>query len=440
MKKVLLVAFYFPPMGGGGITRPLKFTKYLPGYGWQPVVLTAKPHHYWFRDERRLVDIPPGTEVHRTRALTGIHVLKKLWRKKPDTQTSVSRDSGSMNRFRRLAGWFLIPDSFIGWLPFAVLRGVRVCRRLRPDVIFATSPPPTALAVGYLISKLTGIPLVTDFRDLWTEDMHFNPPTPCHRRTHQFLERIILRHSDRVTFINERMMDMMSHAYPESESFSVIRSGYDPEDMENVNPETSLPRKPFRFVHTGNLTLNRPIEGLLQAIRELIDENRISEHEAEFHFYGQRDDHNDRLIGQYQLTRVFSHANVTHAESLQLQASADGLLFMGYDTNEKTRCVTTGKIYEYLYWANRFGKSILALSSPCDATDLIERNSAGLITPMRDVPAIKAALCAILRGTPPVKRAGDLSADRFSIRHSAGRLAEIFDEIIRSGPKQKKQD
>ena len=429
MKLVLMVAFYYPPMGGGGITRPLKFTKYLPCFGWQPLVLTARPDHYWFRDEQRLADIPPTAEVHRTRALTGIHALKKLWSKKQSEQSVQSRDAESMKRLRRLAAWIVFPDSFIGWLPFAVARGLSLCRTHRPDVIFATSPPPTVLLAGYLISRLSGIPLVTDYRDLWTEDMHFYPPTSLHRAAHRAAERLVLNHARSVTFINERMMNMMSGFSGREKKYAVIRSGYDPDDMSAIAPEIHSPQRPFKLIHTGNLTLNRPIGGLLQAVHELISEGAVSRDSIEIHFYGQRDDHNDRLIEQYPGIPVYSHDSVTHSESLRLQASADGLLFIGYDTNEKVGCVTTGKIYEYLYW-NRFsGKPILALSAPCDATDLIERTEAGLISPMRDVPSIKSALFTIMKSRGSVSHGNKSDKDTFSIKHSAEQLADLFNRI-----------
>ena len=425
-----MIAFYYPPMGGGGITRPLKLTKYLPRFGWQPVVLTARPDHYWFRDEQRLADIPPSVVIHRTRALTGIQTLKRLWKNKNIGQSVQSRDAGSMKRFRRLAAWILFPDSFIGWLPFAVARGLTLCRTHRPDVIFATSPPPTVLLAGYLISRLSGIPLVTDYRDLWTEDMHFYPPTQLHRAAHRAAERIVMNHARNAIFINERMMSMMTGFSDREEKYAVIRSGYDPDDMSSISPEIRRIQKPLKLIHTGNLTLNRPIGGLLRAIHELISEGAILRDSVEIHFYGQRDDHNDKLIEQYPGIPVYSHDSVTHSESLRLQASADGLLFIGYDTNEKVGCVTTGKIYEYLYWNRVAGKPILALSAPCDATDLIERTGAGLISPMRDVPSIKTALLTILKSKGSVLLSGDADKETFSIKHSAGQLAELFNRII----------
>jgi hypothetical protein len=200
--------------------------------------------------------------------------------------------------------------------------------------------------------------------------------------------------------------------------------------MSSIAPEIPCQHRPFKLIHTGNLTLNRPIGGLLQSVHELISEGAVPRDSVEIHFYGQRDDHNDILIEKYPGIPVYSHDSVTHSESLRLQASADGLLFIGYDTNEKVGCVTTGKIYEYLYWNRVTGKPILALSAPCDATDLIERTGAGLISPMRDVPTIKTALLTILKSRGSVLLSGDSDKETFSIKHSAGQLAELFNRII----------
>lgn len=417
MKRLLLIAFYYPPMGGGGITRPLKWTKYLSYHGWQTTVLTAKPHHFWFQDEQRLKDIPPDAEIVRTSAWTGIPLLQKRW------SCTGARSTGRMNRLRQLARWVLFPDPYVGWLPFALAAGIRICRRQRIHAILATSPPPVTFLAGWLLSKMFHLPLIVDYRDLWTEDLHFFPPTILHRRLHQTVETMILRQAAAAVLINERMKIRIAQAFPAFQHFSVIRSGYDPDDLTAIPKPARDPAQPFRFIHTGNLTLNRPIEGLLIALRDLMRQNALPP--VEFHLYGQRDDHNDELVSRYAPLPVVLHDPVSHEQALALQATADALLFIGYDTNEKAECVTTGKIYEYLYWALDYGKPILALTSDCDAADLILKTGTGILAPLRDPEKIKNALLTLFQ--MPVRSPKKEEAKLFSFSSSARKLVDLLD-------------
>lgn len=425
MKRLLLIAYYFPPMGGGGVARPSKFIKYLSRMGWSCSVVSANPRNYWLQDASRLRDIPSDTRVDRTPAITGIGVLRRFFLRETGDHR---RNTRLMTRLRTLTFWFLIPDSFVGWIPFAVLMGWWVCRRDRIDVIIATAPPNSSAVAGWLLSRLTGLPLVTDFRDLWTDEIHFLAPTPLHSAMHRYLESSVLSASSAALFTNPSAMEFMGRKYPSSHHLAAIRMGYDPEDYASipVPPPTSAP---IRMVYTGNLTINRPITGLLEAIASRPQE--FGPGQLHVFLYGQRDDEKDRDAAAWHLSNVFLKDNVSHDEAVRLQAGADILLFMGYNSNEKVRLVTSGKIYEYLYWNEYFGKPILAISSPMDATGLLSGRPHGRVVPMEDPRAIAEALAALMavvrNGFPRPANRPPQHAVENSVRSLAGLLERVLE-------------
>src|SRR5574341_72662 len=154
-KKVLIIAYYFPPLGGAGVQRALKFAKYLPEFGWEPVVLTVKKISYPAWDETFLQEIPPGAKIWRSGSLDPqrlVYLFSRLSNLKPAKQKS--GPTGQTSERLRFLKWFFIPDSKIGWSPFALGKGLRLVRKEKIDLIFSTSPPTTSHMVGYWLSKL----------------------------------------------------------------------------------------------------------------------------------------------------------------------------------------------------------------------------------------------------------------------------------------------
>ncbi|NOZ57292.1 MAG: glycosyltransferase family 4 protein [Calditrichaeota bacterium] len=171
MKRVLILAYYAPPLGMGGTQRVAKFCEYLPEYGWQPVLLTVKDIAYYARD-KELSRSLARTRVERTESLDPQRLVALLSR----SPTGVANVSTRQSRWVRLATSLLVPDAKVGWLPFAVLRGVQLVRSLRIHAVLVTSPPHSAQLGGWLIARATGVPWMADFRDRWCAG-EFQPGT-----------------------------------------------------------------------------------------------------------------------------------------------------------------------------------------------------------------------------------------------------------------------
>src|SRR5262249_49329400 len=216
MKKVLMVIFHYPPWSGGsGVHRALKFTKYLPEFGWQPIVLTPSPRAYPLNGAKPCA-IPDGIHVSRAFAL----------------------DTARHLAFRGLyLKCMSLPDRWISWWPGAVAKGLTLLRRHRPDVIWSTYPIATTHLIALTLKRWSGLPWVADFRDPMKElDPNTNeefPQDPTVRRVNGWIERPTLEHCSRAVFTTRGTLNMYTCRFRNipPERWSVIPNGYDEEDF-----------------------------------------------------------------------------------------------------------------------------------------------------------------------------------------------------------------
>lgn len=269
MREILFVAYHYAPAEHAGTRRVMAFAKYLPSAGYNPVVLTTALRGRFAADAAQGIvraDELLGLLVRRYRALRlrGVPAAQRAATPVFDATTGVTR---------RLMG-LLIPDVQITWLPLALRQGLQVIRGRPIELIFSSSPPPTAHLVALGLKRRTGLPWVADFRDGWT----FEPPnpvalsSPLRRRVELALERRVVLAADRIVTVNQAIAADLARRYPGAAAkLAVIPNGYDPTDFAGLAPRGE--RSPrMRLVHTGALTLSRAdtsLAGLLEALRRL---------------------------------------------------------------------------------------------------------------------------------------------------------------------------
>ncbi|MDI6739276.1 MAG: glycosyl transferase family 1, partial [Candidatus Edwardsbacteria bacterium] len=175
MKRLLVLSYYFPPLGMSGVQRVLKLVKYLPRFGWQPVVVTPGFTGTYAYDQDLLAEA--AAPVFRTFSLDPLFLSPQ------------KHDAGLAARRGFLAWlnhWF-IPDNKIGWIPFAVRAGMRAAQRYPIDAILSSAPPYSSHLAGVILKRALGKPLVSDFRDSWTNYTWVSYPTRFHRYYDQAL-------------------------------------------------------------------------------------------------------------------------------------------------------------------------------------------------------------------------------------------------------------
>jgi glycosyltransferase involved in cell wall biosynthesis len=438
-RTLLAVAYFFPPLGGGGVQRTVKFLKYLRPLGWRSEVVTARARSYWVLDDTLAAEVPPDTVVHRTLAPTGLDLLAALGGGRANARAPrpAVRSTAGFRAWRSLAGFFLIPDAYAGWFPFALAAVRERVAAGGIDVLFTTSSPDTAHLVGLVVREQLGIPWVADFRDPWVRRLTFTAPTPLHARLQSWLEHRVLTRADRVIVTNEATRDdfLARHAGLSADKLVVIPNGYDPEDLAPVRAfaRASISGAPVErgdaaalvLIHTGLLSGQRTLAPLVAAITALFARRPELRARLRVRQIGPRESVNEELVQAAGLGEVIRFEPPRpHAEVLAEMARAPALLLLEAD-EPRGSLITPGKIFEYL----AVGRPILALVPAGPAADLVTRHGAGEVVSPSDAEAIARHLERwITHGPPPMPTPG-LNLSDYARPALAAKLARVLDDL-----------
>lgn len=411
-RAVLMVAFHFPPCTGtSGVHRADKFVRYLPLFGWRPLVVTAHPRAY------------PSLDPHASGSPKdfGDLVLARAF------ALDVARHLSIRGRYPRLAA---LPDRWVSWWPFAFFAGLRLIRRFRPAAIWSTYPIATAHLVAFALHRCTGLPWAADFRDPMAEEDY--PPDPVLRFCHERIERLAAAHASLLIFTTASACAYYRerHRLRSRPRTTVIPNGYDDVDFEGLPVSGSSPiplGRPVRILHSGMLYgQERDPSPLLRALATLSSRGAVDPSRLTILFRGPFDDPRLRnQIAAYNLDDLVSLLPpVPHLEALREAAQADALLLIqGPSCNRQI----PAKVYEYL----RLGRPILALTDPAGDTALLLRRTGGATVLALD-PALIASrlpefLSAVRNGLhpPPIREV----VETFNRRAQSALLAASLDTM-----------
>ncbi len=422
--------------------RTLKFVKYLPDFGVNPVVLTARNADYPSFDETLLGEVTREIPVYRSRIVEPYSVYRKLTGKKMGEALDVSLLTLGEQKRRfseRLSEWvrdaFFVPDARIGWLPFAVSLGKKVIRKEGIELIYTTAPPYTTLLIGLFLKRVTGLPWVVDFRDSWVGWLTAPQWRPLLSRKLDFrMEQAVLRQADRILVVSNGVKEDLLSRHPAQDDarWVWLPNGYDAADFKNV----PVPPREARLTitYTGSLYGPRNPHFLLLALRELFAEKPELRGQLKFKFIGRIAAPILEELQQPEFEGVFeTQAYLKHRESVgHLLASDVSLLII--DDAPVNRGILTGKLFEYI----GARKPILALAPEGDAAELIRNYKLGFVVHPKDVARIKKQildLLALWRSGKLKSVASERDIVQFDRRQLTRRLAEIFEEVIQGRKK-----
>lgn len=400
-KTVLMIDYFFPPLGGAGVQRTLGYVRHLPALGWMPIVLTVRSGEHSFYDTSLMERVPQGVTVRRSGSLEPVRFIKALL---PRGSTAHSVANGQSNEWirnaaRRLRGlepWLLFPDRHLGWLPFAVAEAVSIGRRRQVDVIYSTSTAVTSHLIAYILKILWDVPWVADFQDPWARNYVSRFPSALHQWIADHLESLIVRRADRVTVTTEPLRGVLEsqHRSVPSQKFGVIPMGFDPEVFAEVH---RVPRKKFTMTHFGNFYGPRSPGPFLTALSQCIrDDAELAQH-LEVLFLGNFDPPlralTEDIITRGGLTEIV-HLNgaVPYGVGLQHVVSSDVLLLVT-DPGGCGQHLIPSKLYEYL----ATGRVILALAPEGAVADLMRATGAGVLVLPDDIRGIRKAIASLYR-------------------------------------------
>ena len=410
LKKILLIAYHFPPDAAVGALRPLKFAKYLPSYGWEPYVLTVTPRYYPSLDQSRLDEVPSLDRVFRTRRLPHPDTMykelkkayytvtgrkqefsKKLIEAGADTTLSSQDGVRSVRQFLSSLLW-VPPDDVLGWLPIAVVKGIRLIRAHRITNIYTTNPPHTTHLVGLVIKAMCHVKWVADFRDVWLFPKPFQ--NRAAERVERWMERKVVERADAITFTTDRMKEKFCSTYPlvNSEKFTTIWNGYDGEDFRSIVADRST--KQFTVTYIGSFYDQRTPEHFLIAISQLVASGKIPAETLQIQLIGNCRYVKGRLtieiaasLGLASVVTVIDP--VPYKRALEYAVNSHLLVLLAPEQPFEI----PGKAYEYL----ASGGDILALTDEGATADLIRKTKAGIVVEPRDIERIKDAVLECYR-------------------------------------------
>jgi glycosyltransferase involved in cell wall biosynthesis len=408
-RRVLFLAYNFPPHGGPGVQRSLKFVKYLPEFGWQPVVLSAAEEAGPILDPSLVPDIPSGVPVWR---LPAFNIQKVL----------AAADRLGLKRVAVLLNLLLqIPDPGIFWARRARRAAQELIATTRPELIYSTSGPNSSHLAARWIQQDSGLPWLADFRDPWSTNLVI-PYLPGYRALNRRLEREVLAAADRVACVSQPWLaDLQANLGAQSDKFVLIPNGYDPDDL----PQLSRPGAagPFTLTHTGSLYRNRRPDSFLAAVQLLLERGELNREQIRVRFIG-RD--SARHIPREALYEAIEY--LPHGDLVEYLGKTHVLLLL-LDTAPENAGNYSGKLYEYIA-ANR---PILGIVPPGGvAQALIESTRTGLAVD-NDPEQIAAAILRLYRdwqaGFPDFHPDwGEI--EQYSRRRLTARLAKEFDRLV----------
>lgn len=433
-RRVLILTYYFPPSGGAGVQRVLKFVKYLPSFDWRPVVVTVREGAYPARDATLTQDVPPAAEVHRTSSWDAYQVYAALTGKSPEeavVQGSVQDHEAGWKE--RLSRWgranVFLPDARVGWWPFAVWRGWKLLANHPIDAILTTGPPHSTHLAGWCLHRLTGTPWVADFRDPWTDINYYQelPHTPWALWVDRALERGVLRGAQAVTTVSSTWRDVLAQKIESREmgAFRVIQNGYDAADLEGERQ--SVDDDGFALTHVGSLYASRNPDGLWRALQHLREGGAVPD--LRLRLVGTVDPSVRAALRAHDLADVTELVSyVPHDEAVAYMQRA-GLLLLSIESFPASAGMLTGKVYEYL----ASGRPILGVGdADGDAASLLRQTNAGKLFGRTDVDGIAAFVRRHYDAWAEGSSLSGAPAERirpYRRRAQTERLAAVLDEV-----------
>ena len=435
--KILQIAYYYQPMGGAGVQRALKFSKYLPEFGVQPVVLAALDKGY-LSDASLVAEIPVGVAVHRVEHQALMQrVLAWRARRSSSSASGATAPTSAPSALRAslrdaaLGAYAALqfPDDKAGWARRALNEARRILRSERVDLILSSSPPVSAHRLGAQLAHEFGLPWVADFRDLWTANPGYAAPA-WRRALDRRSEDGWLQRAAGIVTVTPSWQRLLAERAACPVAF--IPNGYDKADFIAL-AAASRDDAVFRLVHTGSFYGPRDPAGLLAGVAEYLATASAAARPLRLRLVGSMGARFEAGLAQFEQQHpgvIERRPYVPHQQALAEMMAADALLLVvGGGQGDAVAGWLPGKIFEYL----RAAKPVLLLGDEAgDAATLIRRHAQGWVVDEAAPARIAAALRAMIEGPSPAveARAGVACFER---RELARQLAEFLARCAQAG-------
>ena len=432
MKKVLIITYYWPPSGGAGVQRWLKFVKYLREYGWEPVVFTAEGGEVPVLDHSLKKDIPDNVEVLRETIWEPYTVYKKIigQKKEDKIQTGFLTENKKPKLMERFSIWvrgnLFIPDARKFWIKPSVKNLSHYLNENKVDAIVSNGPPHTTHMIGLELKKKFNIPWLADFRDPWT-NIDFYDKLMLSKwadKKHHRLEDAVIKNADKLVTVSPNWAkDFKEQSKCD---FNVIHNGFDEKDFSDK--EVELDQK-FSIVHIGSMNKDRNPNNLWKVLGEICSEIEGFSKDLEIKMVGPTDIAIKNALYENNLNENLNKIDyVPHSEVVNYLLGAQLLLLPINDT-PNSMGVIPGKLFEYLA-ARRPIICIGPLKG--DSCRIINETNAGYTFSFNNKSDLKGALISLYNEFAETGKieCSSNSIEKFSRRNLTGQMAELLNEIV----------
>jgi glycosyltransferase involved in cell wall biosynthesis len=414
--KVLLVTRHFPPGGGGGVQRPLKFATHLPALGIETHVLAPDVSGQATADEE--LELPTQAWIHRVR-----YVGPSSGR--PSEQLVAKEGLARLGTQAALLGRrLLVPDENVPWSTLATPVAIRLVRREGIDVVLTTSPPPSLHLLGAAVKRTTGAAWVADLRDPLTSHPHRRGDESqlarLKEKTAGGVGKLVASQADAIVAVSEAIAEEM-RAFEPKGKLVTIPNGSDFDDFAGLEHHES---ETLRITHAGHFHGNRDPKPFLRALSDSGLDDVVARFAGDFRA-ADREYAESLSLGD----RIELLGDVSRRRSLELQRDSEVLLLLIPESGGRGRGVVTGKIFEYL----AAERPILAAVPPDGAAaELVRDTGAGVVVPSDDEGALREALLDLHRRWKAGTLDGTPLSDEWRKRLSRGERVEELADLLRS--------
>ena len=428
MKRLLVITYYWPPVGGSGVQRWVKFAKYLPSEGWQPVIYTPKNPDLASIDESLLEDIPAEAEILKKNICEPYSIYRKLTGSKGQIKVEANPGNGGKGSFMKkislwIRGNFFMPDPRCLWIRPSVRFLKKYLKEHPVDVIVSTGPPQSMHLIARKVSLATGIPWVADFRDPWTKIFYFKHLrlSKWAEKKHHRLEQDVLDDATAVVAVSPLVQK--DFAQMTETPVHLVTNGYDESDyQEEIQSDGN-----FNVVHTGLLTGEGNPVNLWKALGEKCRKDNEFADRFRLILAGKTDQSVLNSITEAGLDKYLTdHGYVDHSKAVMLQRSAS-VLILPIREEPETKAILPGKLFEYL--AARRPIVGVGTSEGAMAT-VLQETGAGKIFDWDNEEVIKEYLGTLWDNFRNGKKMVlDADIEKYSRRMTTKKMVEIFNSI-----------
>ncbi|MBU3158689.1 hypothetical protein KPL37_02730 [Clostridium frigoris] len=429
MKNILIVAYFYPPLGGAGVQRTLKFAKFLKKFGYNVFVLTVNNEKGTIKDESLKLESTDGIKVFRAmqkenfivnfilnRKVTDVKVEKNENKKDITKKTSDNTFKSKINKkvkkhLLNIYRNMYIPDDKISWKKDAISVGINIIKDEKIDIIYSTSAPYTGHLIAYELKQKSNLQWIADFRDQWVANPFVNYSAYAKIKNEK-MEKMVIEKADAVVSVSKPIIDDFVYRYKDQviDKFKVITNGYDEEDFADFN--MNLVAKKYIITHNGTLYGKRSPKNFLIAVDRLIIKRKIKQDELTIRFVGQigKDAQEDIRFFVAKYDNIIEFISyLPHKESLKkLEETSATLLII--EAGVGSDGIYTGKLFEYI----RSGRDIIGIVPTGVAKDLILSTNTGFCCHPEKVDEIEDVIYKSYSSWKGTKKKSDINWKKVS--------------------------